>query len=316
MSDNKKPNEPWMVAVWPGMGSVALSAGYYLMSKLGMTAIAEYSSDELFDVDHVNVEAGLITTAVRPRSRLFLWKDPQDRHDIVVFIGEAQPPRGKYAFCNDLIDQAEELEVQRVFTFASMATRMHPQNDPRIFGAATDGEGLRELQRLKIAPMSEGQIGGLNGVLLGAAAEAGMQGFCLLGEIPHVFAQVPFPKASLSVLEVFATMAGIDVDFSELRDSAELMQKKLGEVLSQVEHIIHDEAPLEEEVITPETTNGAGLSPEEKDEINTLFIAAEQDRSRAFELKQLLDELNAFREYEDRFLDLFQEPNGEKDTNT
>lgn len=36
MSEASKLNKPWLVAVWPGMGHVALSAGYYLMAKLGM----------------------------------------------------------------------------------------------------------------------------------------------------------------------------------------------------------------------------------------------------------------------------------------
>ena len=29
-----KLKNPWLVAVWPGMGHVAMSAGYYLMAKL------------------------------------------------------------------------------------------------------------------------------------------------------------------------------------------------------------------------------------------------------------------------------------------
>ena len=33
-------NKPWLVAVWPGLGQVALSAGYYLLAKLGMHYIA------------------------------------------------------------------------------------------------------------------------------------------------------------------------------------------------------------------------------------------------------------------------------------
>jgi len=42
--------------------------------------------------------------------------------------------------------------------------------------------------------------------------------------------------------------------------------------------------------------------------IETLFEAAQKDRSRAHELKQELDRLDLFREYEDRFLDLFKDP--------
>jgi hypothetical protein len=37
------------------MGSVALSAGYYLLAKLGMHVIAEYQAREFFDVDQVEV---------------------------------------------------------------------------------------------------------------------------------------------------------------------------------------------------------------------------------------------------------------------
>ena len=41
MAEEQKLNRPWLVAVWPGMGQVAISAGYYLMAKLGMHLLAE-----------------------------------------------------------------------------------------------------------------------------------------------------------------------------------------------------------------------------------------------------------------------------------
>ena len=42
MAEELKLVNPWMVAVWPGIGQVAISAGYYLMSKLGMHTLAEF----------------------------------------------------------------------------------------------------------------------------------------------------------------------------------------------------------------------------------------------------------------------------------
>ena len=36
MAENLKLEHPWMIAVWPGMGHVALNAGFYLLAKLGM----------------------------------------------------------------------------------------------------------------------------------------------------------------------------------------------------------------------------------------------------------------------------------------
>jgi hypothetical protein len=48
------------------------------------------------------------------------------------------------------------------------------------------------------------------------------------------------------------------------------------------------------------------LSAKDRAEIDDLFQKATLDRTRAFELKQLLDRLGAFAIYEDRFLDLFR----------
>lgn len=311
MADVPKLQHPWLVAVWPGMGNVAMSAGYYLMAKLGMHLLAEFSARELFDVEHIEVKGGLIHTGRLPRSRLFVWTDPLEKHDIVVFIGEAQPPRGKYAFCRRLMEYAQQIGVERVFTFAAMATAMHPQQDPRVFGAATDEQMLAELRQYELEILEDGNIGGLNGVLLGAASDMNMSGLCLLGEMPHIFAQLPFPMASLAVLRVFTSMTGIRVDFAELEQQAQTMEESLGELLEQVQRAIAERASEEED--EEDDVLGLGLddeqeklSEEDEQRIERLFDEARQDRSKAYVLKRELDRLDVFSEFEDRFLDLFK----------
>ncbi|MFO0800144.1 MAG: PAC2 family protein [Gemmataceae bacterium] len=319
MSENLQLTRPWLVAVWPGMGHVGINAGVYLLSKLGMSEVAELESGETFDVDSVTVENGLIGTVRRPRSRLFLWKDPAGKHDLVVLVGEAQPPAGKYAFCRRVIDAAKEAGVERVFTFAAMATQMHPSHDSRVFAAATDQANLDELKRLELDVVQEGQIAGLNGVLLGVAAEAGLPGACLLGEMPHIFAQVPFPKASHAILEAFTTLAGIELDLTELASLARNVEEQLGEVLARVEERFGDQseeddddeadAASEAEESEPgDEPSPAARRPSARARVEELFAAAAADRSKAFELKQELDRFGLFREYEDRFLDLFKKP--------
>jgi len=306
MPDEKRLNKPWLVAVWPGMGNVAISAGYYLMAKLGMHLLAELSAQELFDVAHVEVKAGLIHPGHAPRNRFFAWEDPRGEHDIVVFIGEAQPPLGKYAFCRRIIEFARELGVERVLTFAAMATAMHPAHDARVFGAATDEQALAELRELDLEVLEDGQIGGLNGVLLGVAAEQGFRGACLLGEMPHIFTQLPFPKASLAVLKTFAKLAGVEIDLAELTEQAKDMDEKLGELLEQMQQAFGPQAAPEEETAPEEPTEEPGLGAEERSRIEQLFLRARQDRAAAYELKRELDRHGAYREYEDRFLDLFK----------
>jgi len=306
MGEKLQLNHPWLVAVWPGMGHVALNAGFYLLTKLDMSVIAEYQANDLFDIDHVEVKQGILRMAQRPRNRFFVWTDPNKKHDLVLFLGEAQPPLGKYAFCRRLIAYARELGVERVFTFAAMATQMHPEHPSRVFGIATDADSLEELKRLELTILQDGHVGGLNGVLLGVAGEAGLLGACLLGEMPHVFSQLPFPKASLAILEVFTTITRIEIDFTEMTEQARIMEEKLGELLAQVENKFGQQAAVEEEGYSPEPAEQERIPSRDERRIEELFEKATMDRSKAFELKQELDRLGVFKEYEDRFLDLFK----------
>jgi proteasome assembly chaperone (PAC2) family protein len=308
MADETKLNHPWLVAVWPGMGGVALSAGYYLIAKLGMHAAAEMEGGDLFDVDHVEVKDGLVLPGRRPRNLVFIWPDPEKKRDLVIFLGEAQPVTGKYRFCKRIIDYARDLGVERVFTFAAMATQMHPRDPSRVFGVSTDAEGLAQLKRLEVELLRDGQIGGLNGVLLAAAADGGLRGTCLLGEMPHFFTQLPFPKASVAVLETFTTITGLDVDFTELAEQARSMEDQLGEILSRVEQAARP--PAEEEEYSHPSAEDEHIGADAQQQIERLFEEARADRSKAFELKRELDRLGVFKEYEDRFLNLFKKNGG------
>lgn len=304
-------NSPFLVAVWPGMGHVAVNAGYYLLAKLEMYLIAEFSPRELFEVEHVEVKGGKVSMGALPRSRFFRWKDPQGRRDIVVFIGDAQPTSGRYLFCRRLIEFAKTLGVERVFTFAAMATDMHPKDRSRTFGAATDDEGVAELRRLELELLEDGRIGGLNGVLVGVADEQGLRGACLLGEIPAITAQLPFPKAARGVLDAFCTIASVSIDLTELDQQSQVVEQKLSDLLTEVDASLEQEVDAEEE-FTPEVPEVGALSSEEEQTLESLFEQASKDRSKAFVLKRELDRLHAFSRYEDRFLDLFREQGGDQ----
>lgn len=289
-----------------------MNAGYYLLAKLGMRLESELDARELFEIDHVSVDKGLIRCGQLPRSRFFLWEDPRKERDLLVFLGEAQPPTGLHAYCRRIVDHARELGVERVFTFAAMATQMHLGDPSRVFAAATSASSLRECRKLELEVLEEGHISGLNGVLPGVAAEAGLDGTCLLGEMPHLFSQLAFPQASLEVLRVFLSAAGITLDLSDLEEEAELAHDRLEVLLHRIEGALRDEStqdevesfgpPLEEE-----PQESPGLDSHDRERIENLFEEAARDRSKAYQLKQELDRLRVFGVFEDRFLDLFRE---------
>ena len=309
MTTEEKLHDPWLVAAWPGMGGVAITAGYYLMAKLGMHLMLEFPAAEFFEIDQVEVKNGLIVTRRLPRSRLFLWNDPKLERDLILFIGEAQPPARGGAVCHKIIEQAKNLGVRRVFTFAAMATAMRPMQDSRVFGAAIDRGTLAEFKQLDVDILEGGAISGLNGVLLGMAAAAGLPGGCLLGEIPHVFSQVPFPKAALAVLEFFGAMTGIELDYDELHEHAATVERTLEDFLARMEQAVEQAQEEPGHLPAPGEAGGKISKPAVVDQkhIEELFTAARADRSRAYELKQELDRLGLFQEFEDRFLDLFKD---------
>lgn len=124
--------------------------------------------------------------------------------------------------------------------------------------------------------------------------------------MPQVFGQLTFPKASLEFLKVLTALAKIDVDFSELSELAEASEKQLGDILAQIEEAYDRQETMEDETYQVEPSEEAQLDAADRQHIEQLFDQSAKDRSKAFELKQELDRLGMFKEYEDRFLDLFK----------
>jgi proteasome assembly chaperone (PAC2) family protein len=158
---------PWLIAAWPGMGNVAVIAAGYLVRQLKMKQVAELHSRSHFDINEVEVKGGIVGPARLPRGVFFRWNNPSGR-DLVVFLGEAQPATGTYAYAHELLETAARIGIERVVTFASMASGLRPGESPRVTGVATSAGTLAELRRAEVEPLADGQIGGLNGVILGS----------------------------------------------------------------------------------------------------------------------------------------------------
>jgi hypothetical protein len=312
--------ERWLVAAWPGLGQVSTTAAIYLLSKLRMQQVAEFKARDLFELESVEVKRGLLHAGRLPRSRLFLWSNPAGGREIIVFLGEAQPPTGKLALCQRLMAESRALGVTHVFTFSAIATDMDPSSRSRTYAIASDSGTLDELKRHDVAFLPEGVIGGLNGVALAAAAEAGLPAVGLLAEIPALAANLSYPNASASVLRVFSRLAGLTLDLAELEEYGRSMQAQLSQFYEEAQKMLRGSSETEEQQAPArgegqsdpplEPPSEGGLPDDDAERIERLFHEARGDRSKGFELKKELDRLGVFARYEDRFLNLF-EPRGE-----
>lgn len=293
------------------MGEVATTAAIYLLTKLSMRQLSEFSAKGLFEPASADVHAGLVRAAPLPRSRLFLWLNPAGGKDLIVFLGDAQPAAHRLELCDRLLAEGRALGVSRFFTFSGVTTDMKPNGHSHTFGVASDAASLQELKSLEVAILGEGSIAGLNGVALAAAAEAGIPAMGLLGEMPAIAAQLPYPNASAAVLRTFKDLAGLELDLTELEAYGRTTQAQLSTLYEQFVSALQEiaapgEPPAPPSPLPPAPSRERMLADEDAERVERLFQRARIDRSAAFELKKELDRLGAFARYDDRFLDLFK----------
>jgi uncharacterized protein len=304
----------WLVAAWPGMANVAVISAAHLIQKLGLKPTGVLPPRGHFDIEAVEVRKGVISRPTLPKNVFYTGQIEGTPNRLSVFIGEAQPSSGAYAFAHELLETAKGMGVDRVVTFASIATQLHPTEDPTVYGAATQASLVESLEGLAVRPLVEGQIGGLNGVVLGAAAERGVPGVCLLGEIPFFAVQVPNPKAAKAVLDAFGTLSGIEINLEELGEHAVKVDRVLLQMLEKIQQS-QGEAPESgsefedadgSDESDAEAVEDAGPDLAARERIEGLFEAARKDRSQGVALKRELDRLGVYSRYENRFLDLFK----------
>ncbi len=307
-----KLNSPYLVAAWPGMGNVALKAATYLKEKLRAEEFGEIEPGGFFYPVGASIQGNVIEIPKFPKSKFYYWKDRRYLHDLVIFLGEAQPSVEKeYEFACEILDLVGKFGVERVYTFAAMPSVMEHNKEPKVWGVVTHPLLAKDLRDYGVSLMNEGQISGMNGLLLAVAKEKGLQGICLLGELPYYTIQIENPKSSKAVLEIMCKMLGMEVDTSELDYQAERIEGEIEKFVDYFKlHGVHEpKKPISDEEIEKikESLSAHTRIPDSaKEKIQKLFQEAKKDISRARELKVELDRWDIYRQYEDKFLDLFK----------
>ena len=220
---------PCLVTAWPGVGNVALIAATYLKDRLKAEELGEIDPSGFFDMGGVFVKDNLVEAPKFPEGKFYYWSRGGAGKDLIIFLAEAQPASGSYEYANIVLDVAQKFAVQRVYTLAAALTEYYP-DQPRVLGAASSPELLEELKEFEVVLAGDFYIAGLNGLLLGVAAERGVDAICLLGETVKYAAKMANPRASQAVLTVLTGMLDIEIDMAELEEFAESTDKQIREL--------------------------------------------------------------------------------------
>jgi proteasome assembly chaperone (PAC2) family protein len=179
------------------------------------------------------VKNNVVESPQFPQSKFYYWKNSGGGNDIILFIGEDQPATKGYELANCVLDMGLKFQVKRVYTCAAALTRIHHSEQPKVWGVATTPQLTDELKEYDLVQRGNLHIAGLNGILLGVAKESGVEGICLLGEVPMYATRIQNPMAALAILEVLAKMLGIEIDTFELAQLASETKEKMKQLANQ-----------------------------------------------------------------------------------
>jgi proteasome assembly chaperone (PAC2) family protein len=240
-----KLENPMMFVGWPGIGNIGIMAVNILRDLLKAEELGEIESWDFFYPKKVSIRDGLLEDLEFPSNKFYYQR--LEKKDVLFFIGEEQPTEGgrmyasgekAYRMANLVVDVGLKLGCKRIYTSGACVSLTHHQMKPRVC-AVVSSENLRgEVERYPNTIVisktggrreGEGTITGLNGLLLAVAKKRGLESMCLMGEIPDWLsgATFPYPKASRSVLEVFAEILGIEMDLNFL----EKMEGQIEEII-------------------------------------------------------------------------------------
>jgi len=308
----KKPRlrKPYLIVAWPGMGEVAFKAATYLVEKLKAQEFASIAPDKFFYLSACVVQKGLLNIPELPQSKFYFYKNKTGKNDLIIFLSSAQPDLAQAElYSKKILQVAKGFKVEAVISFASMPQAIDHTQDSGVWFAATTQELSNTLSKLNFNILNDGLISGMNGLFLGIAKKEGFKGFCLLGEIPLYTIQIENPKASYAVLEALEKVIGIQVNLTDLKEQGHTMESEINKLLDYLKIGSQTAGPIQEEdieKIKKSLSQLTKLPVSIKDKIEQLFAQAKSDISKAGILKIELDKWNVYKEYEDRFLDLFK----------
>ena len=300
---------PTMLACWPGMGNVAFGAVDYIRKKIGAVLFAEIDLGDIIAPDAIAVDEGVCALPDTPPILLYYSKNPS----LIISVGRIQTyGPASLIIMENLLDVAQNFKVERIFTGAAFPIHMSYKDVSRAYAVANKPTMLSRLRKEHhIETMKEGQISGLNGLLLGFAAKKEIEAACLLATLPIYAVNIPNPKASLAIIEVLQRMLNINIDLTDVTSSMREIDKILDEIEKGLGALrIGDEKKEAKEVKKKEELPKTKVEEVPKwvlNRIENLFVQAKKDKQFAHRLKEELDRWNLFKIYEDRFLDLFEE---------
>jgi proteasome assembly chaperone (PAC2) family protein len=233
MVDRPELDSPVLVMVlkgWIDAGLGAEGAADTLIAQLERHTVARFDADVLLDwrarrpvmrlVEGVNTQLTWDETELS-------WTTDNRGNDVLLLLGN-EPDHSWLAFSEQVVDLALDLGARLVIGLGAYPAPAPHTRRPLVAASASDPELAEGLIRSTVEVPS-----GVQGMIERRAALRGLPAIGLWAQVPHYVAAMPYPDASLALLDVANRIGDLDLPTADLAGRADASRARIDELIAQ-----------------------------------------------------------------------------------
>jgi len=207
-----------------------------LREAWGAQRFGHFDAEEFFDFQttrpQITLTDGVTRTIEWPENTLSATAPTVEalRGRGAVLLSGPEPNFRWRSFCDAVAETARDLGAETVVTMGALLADV-PHSRPVSVSANSQDPVLVENLKLS-ASRYEGPTG-ITGVLHRVCAEAGLPSVSFWASVPHYLPAVPSAPAALALLQNLSVLLRIDVDTSELEETANSYQEQVSVAVAQ-----------------------------------------------------------------------------------
>lgn len=252
---------------WNDAGEAATGAASHLLaswiesdSDVVPELIADVDVEEFYDFQvnrpTVCIDESSIRSLTWPGTQIFGLRTPELDHDFVVVRG-VEPSMKWKTFAGDILDLADDLEIDMVITLGSMLA-----DTPHTRPITVSGSGAHPeiAQRLGVEISKYEGPTGILGVIQDACVRRGIDAVSLWAAIPHYASGSPSPKAILALINALEDFLEITLPQGELVNESRDWEIEVSEMAKEDSDVAEYVKALEESKDSAELPEVSGES--------------------------------------------------------
>ena len=215
---------------WIDAGLGADGAADVLIEGLDLHTVARFDADALLDWrarrPAMRLVDGINTQLTWEETELSWTKDSSD-NDVLLLLGN-EPDHAWLAFSEQVVDLAVDFGARMAIGLGAYPTPVPHTRTPVLAASASSEELTQGLLKSSVEVPS-----GIQGMIERRAALRGLPALGLWAQVPHYVSAMPYPAASLALLQATNRIAGLDLPIADLPERADASRTRIDELIAQ-----------------------------------------------------------------------------------